>query len=471
MARRSRSWSVTSRQRPTMVLCAARCAGLFMISCTKLSAPFVQVQPARGSSPLSSTSCRTITPTGSLGGGLSLHGSGSTSGVRQRHRIEMTLQVQEGSSAAAADALAARSAGASAVAKPFVSRKLGSFEKMLTKTRDGAGPAEDGVRILTTPHVWAAVIDGDLPRSSLKRGIEAVLARHPMLRACIRTPDGPKEPLINILGEERDDGDPLYFCESECESLGGLAERVLAPEEDEISGDEAFAREWRGRLERNLGNARVPDQRSSNVMLQGILEAAAGKAGGPARSADDAGGFDLPPSMEAAIVEGKQFRTNTLRYMWRQATVAIAKPMVVPDGLPSVDERSEGGDEGPFGVSSRKSACEFSSVPADDVSAMLQACSRERGQTLSGALSAACLMACSDVAHAEGSRGSNRYKFLLAVDLRRFGTGDYSDMEDWTGGTVACAGGAIDYAVKVPAGSGSRLVGRDGEEAARVARE
>ncbi|CAN0578757.1 unnamed protein product, partial [Ectocarpus sp. 12 AP-2014] len=191
MARRSRSWSVTSRQRPTMVLCAALCAGLFMISCTKLSAPFVQVQPARGSSPLSSTSCRTITPTGSLGGGLSLHGSGSTSGVRQRHRIEMTLQVQEGSSAAAADALAARSAGASAVAKPFVSRKLGSFEKMLTKTRDGAGPAEDGVRILTTPHVWAAVIDGDLPRSSLKRGIEAVLARHPMLRACIRTPDGP----------------------------------------------------------------------------------------------------------------------------------------------------------------------------------------------------------------------------------------------------------------------------------------
>ncbi|CAN0554062.1 unnamed protein product, partial [Ectocarpus sp. 8 AP-2014] len=187
----------------------------------------------------------------------------------------------------------------------------------------------------------AAVIDGDLPRSSLKRGIEAVLARHPMLRACIRTPDGPKEPLINILGEEREDGDPLYFCESECESLGALAERVLAPEEDEISGDEAFAREWRERLERNLDNARLPvsagpnwrvetirlsgrgrpgprrrrtalvctmnhaleDQRSSNVMLQGILEAAAGKAGGPARSADDAGGFDLPPSMEAAIVE------------------------------------------------------------------------------------------------------------------------------------------------------------------------
>lgn len=97
--------------------------------------------------------------------------------------------------------------------------------------------------------------------------------------------------------------------------------------------------------------------------------------------------------------------------------------------------------------------------------------SRERGQTLSGALSAACLMACSDVAHAQGGRGTNRYKFLLAVDLRRFGTGTYSDNEDWTGGTVACAGGAIDYGVKVPAGSGSRLVGRGGEAAAKAARE
>ena len=39
---------------------------------------------------------------------------------------------------------------------PFVSRKLGSFEKMLTQTRDGIGPAEEGVRTLLTPHVWVS---------------------------------------------------------------------------------------------------------------------------------------------------------------------------------------------------------------------------------------------------------------------------------------------------------------------------
>lgn len=96
---------------------------------------------------------------------------------------------------------------------------------------------------------------------------------------------------------------------------------------------------------------------------------------------------------------------------------------------------------------------------------------RERGVTLSGALSAACLMACSDVAQTEGSRSANRYKFLMAVDLRRFGVGPHANSDDWTGGTVACAGGAIDYVVKVPAGSGKRLVGKSGETAAKIARE
>lgn len=258
----------------------------------------------------------------------------------------------------------------------------------------------------------AAVVEGDLPRGSLKRGVEAVLARHPMLRACIRTPDGPKEPLINILGEEREDGDPLYFCESQCESLGELAERVLALEEAAIAGEDNFTREWRRRLESNLDNARLPvsagpnwrvetirlsgrgkkqgrtalvctmnhaleDQRSSNLMLKGILEAAAAAAA-PSRKTRDVDystpGVDLPPSMEAAMVEGSQFRGNTLGYMWDQATVAIAQPKVLPDGLPPLEERGEGGDDGPFGVASRRSACEFSSLPEADVTAMLQAC-------------------------------------------------------------------------------------------------
>ncbi|CAM9715999.1 unnamed protein product [Ascophyllum nodosum] len=291
-----------------------------------------------------------------------------------------------------------------------------------------------------------------------------------MLRACIQTPQGPKEPLINILGEEREDGDPLFFCESECESLSELAERILAPEEPGVRGRGAFDFEWQRRLESNLDNACLPVSRSSNLMLKGILEAAARKDGALALEDLQGSSLDLPPNMESAVFDGPRFRASTLGYLWEQASAAIAQPKILPDGLPSVKEREKTGDDGPFGVASRKSACEFSSISRDDVAEMLQAC-RARGQTLSGALSAACLMACSDVAHAEGCRGTIPYKFLMAVDLRRFGKGEQSGSADWTGGTVACAGGAIDYVVKVSVGSGVRLSGQGVEAATNAARE
>lgn len=250
------------------------------------------------------------------------------------------------------------------------------------------------------------MVDGDLPRSSLKRGVEAVLVRHPMLRACIRTPDGPKEPLINLIGEVRDDGDPLYFCESECKSVGELAERVLASEEPEIEGEDAFEKEWHTRLEGNLDNARLPvstgpnwrletirlagksrtaivctmnhameDQRSSNLMLKGILDAAAGvDTAKEAASKNSGKAVDLPPSMESALIEGEIFRANTIGYLWNQVTAAISQPRVLPDGLPSVHEREAGGEEGPFGVASRYTSCEFSSLTKDELTAMLKAC-------------------------------------------------------------------------------------------------
>jgi hypothetical protein len=39
--------------------------------------------------------------------------------------------------------------------------------------------------------------------------------------------------------------------------------------------------------------------------------------------------------------------------------------------------------------------------------------------TLSHAMSAASIIACSDVAHQEGDTSWHNYKFLLSVDLRR----------------------------------------------------
>lgn len=68
----------------------------------------------------------------------------------------MVAQQQETQLPEFAAKLAAGAAAGTAVAKPFVSRKLGSFEKMLTQTRDGVGPSEEGIRTLLTPHVWVS---------------------------------------------------------------------------------------------------------------------------------------------------------------------------------------------------------------------------------------------------------------------------------------------------------------------------
>ncbi|CAM9503923.1 unnamed protein product [Discosporangium mesarthrocarpum] len=352
---------------------------------------------------------------------------------------------------------------------------------MLTQTRDGKGPAEEGVRTLMNPHAWVAVVKGDLPKDDVKRGVMAVLSRHPMLRACIRTPEGPKVPVKNLIGEVRADGDPLFFCETECNSLSELADMVLAPETNAEDGD--FERAWQERLEFNLDNARFPvshgpnwrlevirdaaggrvalvctmnhaleDQRSSNIMLNDMLAAATGSG----EEFFEDGQVEFPPSMEEALVEGETFRVGTAGYLWSQATSALSGPQVLPDNMPPVGELEAGG----YGVDDRRSLCEYATMTEAEVTATLKAC-RERGVSMSAALSAACLMACSDVAHRGGDRGWHRYKFLMAVDLRRFGAREGLG-GDWTGGTVACAGGAMDYVVNVQANSGKALTGAAG---------
>ena len=45
----------------------------------------------------------------------------------------------------------------------------------------------------------------------------------------------------------------------------------------------------------------------------------------------------------------------------------------------------------------------------------------------------------------DGNTFNRKLRFLLSVGLRPFGA--YNSSDDWTGGTVACAGGAIDFIV------------------------
>jgi len=110
-----------------------------------------------------------------------------------------------------------------------------------------------------------------------------------------------------------------------------------------------------------------------------------------------------------------------------------------------------------FAPQQRRTICEIRRLSQKTLGQLLVSC-RRRGMTLSHAMSAASIIACSDVAHQEGDTSWHNYKFLLSVDLRRFGN---NASQDWTDGKVACAGGAMDWIAGVPAHTGSALMSGD----------
>ena len=146
------------RSRPWCTIVPGAAAVFLMIAGTSTS--FVQIKHSRsrGSCSRSLSATSAARPTAES---LGFHGRGpSAVGWWRRPRADETLRMvaqQETQLPELAAKLAASTAAGTAVAKPFVSRKLGSFEKMLTQTRDGVGPAEEGIRTLLTPHVWVSV--------------------------------------------------------------------------------------------------------------------------------------------------------------------------------------------------------------------------------------------------------------------------------------------------------------------------
>ena len=128
-----------------------------------ISTAFVQVKHGGGSSGArspSSAAASAAWPTADIRG-WNIRDTGAVGDCWRRpprtdETLRMVAQQQETQLPEFAAKLAAGSADGTCVAKPFVSRKLGSFEKMLTQTRDGVGPAEDGIRTLLTPHVWVS---------------------------------------------------------------------------------------------------------------------------------------------------------------------------------------------------------------------------------------------------------------------------------------------------------------------------
>ena len=150
MPRRLRPWATT---RPTIMLAAtaaAATATAFMITCGS-SVAFVQLQIRPSSLTANKPGSRSWVKARS---DTSWYSAANAS-WRRSTRETLRLEIQRTEVAPASEEPLA-GASSSERPAPFISRKLGSFEKMLTQTRDGVGPAEEGVRTLLTPHVWVS---------------------------------------------------------------------------------------------------------------------------------------------------------------------------------------------------------------------------------------------------------------------------------------------------------------------------
>jgi hypothetical protein len=160
--------------------------------------------------------------------------------------------------------------------------------------------------------------------------------------------------------------------------------------------------------------------------------------------------WKFPPSIEECVAPNMP-NFNTLAWALYQLANSLRSPVVLPRWL-SAEEK-----ERLKNPSSRRTVC-TPLILSNQISALIRAKCRSRGVTVSHLLGAVMAMTSSYALQQSSQKNQSAQgwddltvRFLLAVGLRPFAhisTQSYGK-KDFTGGTVACAAGAIDYLLKV----------------------
>lgn len=200
-------------------------------------------------------------------------------------------------------------------------------------------------------------------------------------------------------------------------------------------------------------NHGIDDQQSVNILTQDLLGYISSNNPEPVS-------LPLPPNVEKAICPGPP---NLLTLLWSlyQMYNSIRMPKVVPrrieEGLKTHPEsflRYTDPDQ-------RRTICELVTL-SEEATARLRRRSKEEGVTVTSALTAAMLVINSLLLQENSnskfstSLDDMTLRFLLSVGLRPFGV-QSKNSDDWSGGSVACAGGALDFVIRVPSEACSPL--------------
>lgn len=343
--------------------------------------------------------------------------------------------------------------GAVKMHKQGMARLLGGYERLLSRLTPGTNQ-------LSLSHASAVVLDNEVDHEMLVSSVSKVMMKHPMLRSYISRPEGQSESWM--------------YCEK---TLSELAEDVVSTVV--VEDAPSFDNKWQSTMDEGLNNAEFrpegPLWRLTNVVCPELNTAAWVFCVN--HGADDQGSINLvandlvhvynslksgsngdggigepkpfPPSMEDAMVQGAQFPLpSTLGWSLFQMYNSLQMPAMLPQHISGGTKKS---DPAYFEPDNRETFCEYLGFSSELVTKLRERC-RERGITVTSALSAAMLSVTSHAIQTLGagedgeSLSEEKLRFLLSVDLRPYGS---EGGADWTGGTVACAAGAVDYVVQV----------------------
>ncbi len=341
-------------------------------------------------------------------------------------------------------------------------RKLGGYERLLSRI----APGKDSVSL---SHGCVALLnynEDNIAYDDLLDSISRCIDKHPMLGVYI-------DKSSNDIKEQ-------YFNKCEIEGIGSTTSSLdLANEVLEVQNMESleFENNWKESLENAINGAIFPtngpqwkmkcinvvekkemawiftfnhgidDQQSVNILISDLIKEYVTYNTSPL----DVKPF--PPSIEDAI-SPELPGLNTLKWSLFQLGNSASGAKQIPNNVIDLKDSSPDMYKKYKDPESRRTIIQTFDLDPEQLTTLRTAC-KERGLTVTHALAAAMLFVTERVIHDEsdndiGSNNSKRssvLRFLLSVGLRPFGLKGVSDFTD---GTVACAGGAVDFVVRVP---------------------
>jgi len=336
-------------------------------------------------------------------------------------------------------------------------------------------------------HVSCTVLSATPDEDTLRLAIDEAISSHPLLQARVEGDGEPEERIDLFQMVRKGEPNPCTFVVDD--EQGFTSMDVLKVVNVDGTSREALEASWKAAFNRDLDdgswcnvetgplwkvelhrlsskgepcalmfsfNHAISDQSSANMLVDQIVANIASIEESN-KIVKEAVKHDMPIALEDSVLgNGKRFSDiqvggftpGTVKYVADKAAEGFKNPVILPDSdiqedgggilgaLTIISGKASGGEDEKS--EERKSTLQFRKLSKDATSALVAKC-RERGVSVTNALSAAVTLTATDFIDSGIEKGESRnYKVLQSLDMRRFG--DQLDKCD----TVACMAGSMD---------------------------